>query len=32
MAVSRRRCPNCEFEVADEGICSLCGHEIDEEE
>jgi len=26
---TRRRCPNCGFEAADDDVCSLCGHELD---
>jgi rubredoxin len=32
MDETRTRCPNCGFEAADEGVCSLCGHELDGEE
>jgi DNA-directed RNA polymerase subunit RPC12/RpoP len=32
MDETRMRCPNCGFEVVDEGVCSLCGHEMDQDE
>jgi predicted amidophosphoribosyltransferase len=31
MSTARTVCPNCGFEVRDDGTCSLCGTDLDGE-